>query len=331
MDTGRRAWRCELSTIDTALFLAGALTAGLYFDGHGEDEAEIRALAEALYRRVDWTWALDGAGALRHGWTPEGGFLSRSWDEGYSEALILYVLALGSPSFPIPAQGYRAWTRTFEVKTAYGVEYIYAGPLFIHQFSHIWIDFRGLLDDRTREVGFDYFENSRRATVVHRAYCIDNPRTFAHYSTFGWGLTASDGPGPAVRLVDGVRREFFGYRARGAPFGPDDGTISPWAVVASLPFAPDVVRPTVRHALEQLARRNKDGRGFDASYNPTFPGPDGHPGGWVSPHRLGLNEGPIILAIENCLSELIWSLFRRSPHVVTGLCRAGFRGGWLDA
>jgi hypothetical protein len=331
MVTGRRAWQSELSTIDTALFIAGALSAGLYFDGDGAEEREIRDLADALYRRVDWAWALNGAATVSLGWKPESGFLPSSWDEGYSEALILYVLALGSPTFAIAEQGYRAWTSTFERRTAYDIEYLYAGPLFIHQLSHIWLDFRGIQDDRNREVGFDYFENSRRATLVHRRYGIENPHGFARYSEHGWGITASDGPGPAVRVIDGVRREFHGYLARGAPFGPDDGTISPWAVVASLPFAPDVVCGTVRHAIEALARRNKHGRGFDASFNPTFLEPGGDPHGWVSPWKLGLNEGPIVLMVENHLSGLMWRLFRRCPHVVAGLRLAGFRGGWLDA
>jgi len=329
MQTGRRAWQCELSTIDTALLIAGVLSAGLYFDGASDDEREIRDLAEALYRRVDWIWAMNGSNTVTHGWKPESGFLAYSWNEEYSEALILYVLALGSPTFPITEKSYRDWTSTFQLRTAYDIEYIYAGPLFIHQFSHIWLDFRDIKDDRNREVGFDYFENSRRATLVQRQYAIDNPHGFTHYSKYGWGITASDGPGPAVRVVDGIRRKFYGYLARGAPFGPDDGTISPWAVAASLPFAPEAVCETIRHAIEQLARIHKAGRGFDASFNPTFPVSNHDPNGWVSPMRFGLNEGPIILMIENYLSGLFWKLFRQCPHVVTGLGRAGFRGGWL--
>ena len=330
MQTGRRAHGCELSTMDTALLLAGVLSAGLYFDGDGDEEQEIRALADALYRRVDWAWALNGATTLSHGWRPETGFLAYSWNEGYSEAILLYVLALGSPTFPIADGGYREWTSTFERKTVYDIEYLYAGPLFIHQLSHLWIDFRGIHDDRNREAGFDYFENSRRATRVQRQYAIENPRGFSHYSRYGWGMTASDGPGPASRVVEGVQREFFGYEARGAPFGPDDGTISPWAVVASLPFAPEAVCETIRHANRKLAARNKLGVGFDGSINPTFPVPGGDPNGWVSSVRFGLNEGPMILMIENHVSELLWKRFRRCAPVVTGLRRAGFLGGWLD-
>jgi len=330
MKTGRRASRCELSTIDTALLIAGALSAASYFDGTGDEEREIRDLAEALYRRVDWVWALNGATTLSHGWKPESGFLKYSWTTGYTEALVLYLLALGSPTFPIGERGYRDWTSTFERKTAYDIEYFYAGPLFIHQLSHIWIDFRGIRDDRNREVDFDYFENSRRATLVQRQYAIANPHGFAHYHQYGWGITASDGPGPIVRTIDGIRRRFYGYRARGAPFGPDDGTISPWAVVASLPFAPVEVLETIRHAVGRLASRDKLGHGFDASINPTFPVSDS-PHGWVSPLRFGLNQGSIILMIENHLTGLLWKLLRQCPHVMTGLRRGGFRGGWLGA
>lgn len=330
MATGRRAWGCELSTIDTALLFAGVLTTACYFGGHGSDETELRALADALYRRVDWAWASSRAGIVGHGWTPERGRLRTSWKRGLSEALILYVLALGSPTSPIAAEGYRRWTSTFERRTVHGIDYLYAGPLFIHQFSQIWLDLRAVRDARNRADGFGYFENSRRATLVQREYAIDNPHGFAHYSKNGWGFTASDGPGPAIRVVDGVRREFWGYLARGAPFGPDDGTISPWAVVASLPFAPDVVRDAIRHALVHLAPRTPERTGFDASFNPTFQVGDGNPNGWVSPWKLGLNEGPIVLMIENHLSELVWKVFAACPYAVQGLRRAGFEGGPAD-
>jgi hypothetical protein len=330
MATGRRAAQCELSTIDTALLMAGALTVARYFDGPGPEESEIRALADALYRRVDWGWAADETGILGHGWTPESGRLSSSWDHGLSEAHLLYVLALGSPTSPICADGYRAWTATFERKTFYDIEYLYAGPLFIHQLSHIWLDFRGIRDECARDAGFDYFENSRRATLVQREYAIENPHGFAHYSKNGWGLTASQGPGPCVRDLGGVRREFFAYVARGAPLGPDDGTIAPWAVVASLPFSPDVVCDAIHHAIERLALKGKEGAGFDASFNPTFPESGRNPNGWVAPWKLGLNHGPIVLMIENHFSGLVWKLFRACPYAVSGLRRAGFVGGWLD-
>jgi hypothetical protein len=330
MKRGRRARQCELSTIDTAIFLAGILTAASYFTDKSEAESEIRELAEILYRRVDWQWALNQGTTICHGWKPESGFLPYRWDTCYSEALILYVLALGSPTFPIGAEGYREWISTFEWKSLYGIEHLYAGPLFIHQMSHLWLDFRGIHDDFNRKTGIDYFENSRRATYVQRQYGIENPMEFAHYSQYGWGLTASDGPGPAVLEVKGRRREFFNYTARGAPFGPDDGTISPWAVVASLPFAPEIVIETVRHAIERLSLKGRNPYGFDASFNPTYPDTSKNHLGWVSPWIFGLNQGPIILMIENFQSELIWRSIRKCPYVVKGLCRAGFRDGWLD-
>ncbi|CAN5813341.1 hypothetical protein BH11MYX3_BH11MYX3_21000 [soil metagenome] len=243
--------------------------------------------------------------------------------------MLVYVLALGSPSFPIGPAGYRAWTATFEPATDYGIEYVPAGPLFIHQLPHLSIDLRGIRDERNRELGFDYFENSRRATLVQREYAIDNPHGFSHYSENAWGLTASNGPGPAVRVIDGVRREFFGYLARGAPHGPDDGTLAPWAVVASLPFAPEVVCDAIRHAIERLELKNRHAPGFDASYNRTFPDPEGGDRGWVERWKLGLNEGPIIAMIENHLGGKPWALSRGCPYIAEGLRRAGFTGGWL--
>ena len=167
MDTGRRAWDCELSTIDTALLLAGALTAALYFDQDSAEEREVRELADALYRRADWQWAQNGAATVTHGWKPEGGFLPYRW-RGYDETTILYLLGLGSPTHPLSVESYAAYTSTYRWKRIYDYEFVYAGPLFVHQFSHIWVDFRGLQDDFMRTRGIDYFENSRRATYVHQ-------------------------------------------------------------------------------------------------------------------------------------------------------------------
>ncbi|MFL6709531.1 MAG: glucoamylase family protein, partial [Massilia sp.] len=145
MDTGRRAWQCELSSIDTGLLLAGVLVAAQYFDGDSADEGEIRRLGAQLYQRANWQWIMAGASLICHGWRPETGFLQWHW-QGYDEALILYLLALGSPTFPIDPACYAAWTATYEWKSVYGIDYLYAGPLFIHQMSHLWVDFRGLTD-----------------------------------------------------------------------------------------------------------------------------------------------------------------------------------------
>ena len=177
MHTGRRAWNCELSTIDTTFFIAGALTAANYFTSKNKEETEIRELADSLYHRIDWRWALNGGTTVSHGWKPETGFLQYRWDNRYSEALLLYALALGSPTFAIGEEGYLAWTSTFEWREACGIEYLYAGPLFIHQLSHLWLDFRDIRDDFNRKVGIDYFENSRRATYIHRQYAIDIRKT----------------------------------------------------------------------------------------------------------------------------------------------------------
>jgi hypothetical protein len=329
MDTGRRAWESELSTIDTAIFIAGVLTAAYYFNGEIKLEEEIRNLAESLYRRIDWQWALNGGTMICHGWKPESGFLNYYWAEGYSEAIILYVLALASPTFPIDPIGYRNWTSTFKWDNIDGIEYIHAGPLFIHQMSHLWLDFEGIRDDVNLKYNIDYFENSRRATHVQQQYAIKNPMNFKHYSKNNWGFTASDGPGPATIMIDGVEVIFYDYVARGVPFGPDDGTISPWAVVASLPFAPDIVLNTVRHAIKRLKEKNSDNDGFDASFNPAYQ-TGVEKNGWVSPWKFGLNEGPMVIMIENFRSKLIWSIIKKCSYMKSGLRLAGFKGGWLE-
>jgi hypothetical protein len=325
MKTGRRHRKCEISTIDTTYLLAGALTAATYFDGKTKNEREVRTLAELLYKRADWQWAQHGALTVSHGWKAESGFIRYRWT-GYSEALILYVLGLASPTSPLPAESYGAWTRTYKWKKLYGHEFLYAGPLFIHHLSHMWIDFRGIQDEYMSGKAINYFENSRRAIYAQQAYAMRNPKKFVGYGRFSWGVTATDGPGPAERRVNGRRVHFFDYKARSIPYGPDDGTLAPWAVVASLPFAPEVVLPS-------LARLNKDypeitnQYGFKCSYNPTFI--SGKRKGWVSKGYYGLDQGPIIMMIENYRSGLIWRLMRRCPYIVDGLRRAGFRGGWL--
>jgi hypothetical protein len=327
MDTGRRAWNCELSTIDTTLFLAGALTAACYFGSDASEEREIRDLAEALYCRADWQWAQNGEATVTHGWKPETGFLPHRW-QGYDEATVLYVLGLGSPTHALPAESYTAYTSTYSWKTIYADQVLYAGPLFIHQYSHVWIDFRGIQDCFMRDKGIDYFENSRRATRIHQEYAIRNPLQFRHHCECCWGLTASDGPGPATLVIDGIERCFFDYWPRGAPFGPDDGTIAPWAAVASLPFAPEIVLPTIEHMIHLGVGPSCCPYGLAASFNPTFPGPS--PLGWVSPWNYGLNQGPLLLMVENYRSELVWNLMRRCPHLVEGLRRCGYVGGWLQ-
>ncbi|MEO6314093.1 MAG: glucoamylase family protein [Chitinophagaceae bacterium] len=330
MHNGERAWNCELSTIDTSLFIAGALCAATYFQKKNKEETAIRDLADKLYRRVDWQWAQHKGNSICHGWKPGSGFLRYRWDKNYSEAMIMYLLALGSPTFPISPEGYKAWTGTFDVTSVYDISYLYAGPLFIHQFSHMWIDFRGIHDSFNKKAGFDYFENSRRATYIHRQYAIENKKQFKDYGAFCWGLTASDGPGKKKLKIDGQHRIFYNYIARGAPYGPDDGTLSPWAVVASLPFAPEIVLETIRKSIEKFEVNPHRLQGFSASFNPTFPVKPSTIHGWVSQWQFGLNQGPIVIMIENHRTGLIWTTMKQCPYLVTGLQRAGFANGWID-
>jgi hypothetical protein len=328
MDSGRRAWRCELSTVDSAFLLAGMLSAAAYFADDTIEQKEIRTLAEALYLRADWQWALNGGATISHGWKPETGFLPFRW-EGYDEAMLLYVLALGSPTFPIPASSYAAWCSSYEWKHCYDLDYLYAGPLFTHQLSHVWIDFRGIQDAFMREKGSNYFENSRRATLVQQRYAIDNPQRFTGYEANAWGITASDGPGPAVLTIGGIERRFYDYEGRGVPFDLDDGTLAPWAVVASLPFAPEIVLPAIHHCIHNLQLHDCNKYGFKSTYNQTFPQSSSSSGYWISPWHFGLNLGPIVLMVENHRSGLLWQLTRRCRWIVDGLRRAGFTGGWL--
>jgi hypothetical protein len=330
MNKGSRAWESELSTIDTAIFMAGVLTAANYFTGDNKEEKEIRKLTESLYRRIDWRWALNGRTMICHGWKPESGFLDYYWDQGYSEAIILYILAMGSPTHAIDPVGYLNWTSTFEWNNIDGIEYIQAGPLFIHQMSHLWLDFQGIRDDLNRKYKIDYFENSRRATYIQQQYAIKNPLNFKYYGENNWGFTASDGPGPAIIMIDGTEKIFYDYVARGVPFGPDDGTISPWAVVASLPFAPEIVLSTIRHAIQKLKEKNAENDGFDASFNTVYKKEGMVENGWVSPWKFGLNEGPMVIMIENFQTQLIWNIIKKCVYITDGLRRAGFKGGWLD-
>ena len=325
MKTGRRFGNSEISTIDSSYLIAGALTAAAYFNRNTKDERELRQLAEALYHRADWHWAQNKALTVSHGWKPRTKFIRYRWS-GYSEALILYVLGLASPSYPLPEESYRAWTRTYNWKRIYGHEFLYAGPLFIHHLSHMWIDFRGIQDEYMRGKAINYFENSRRAIYVQQQYAMRNPKKYAGYGRFCWGITASDGPGPAMQRVNGKRVKFHSYLARGVPHGPDDGTLSPWAVAASLPFAPEVVLPTLRRINEDYPDITSE-YGFKCSYNPTFRA--GKRKGWVSKGYYGLDQGPIVMMIENYRSGFIWRLMRRCPYIVDGLRRAGFSGGWL--
>lgn len=328
MGTGTRAWRSELSTIDTGFLVAGFRTAGLYFDRDSEREREIRDIARLLDERVDWRWMQDQGGAICHGWTPERGFLRYHW-VGYAEGLLMLALALGSPWRPATPAAYDAWCAGYRWRRIYGHWHLPAGPLFIHQYSHMWIDFKGIQDAFMREHGIDYFENSRRATLVQREYAIRNPKHFKAYCANCWGLTACDGPGPREVTIAGRRRKLLGYAARGAPHGPDDGTVAPYASVASLPFAPEIVLPTMEHIAHMVSEH--EGYAPGNSFNPTWHDHGTSGLGWVSPWRFALNSGPVVLMVENYRSGLLWRLTKRCENLRLGLHRAGFRGGWLDA
>ena len=330
MKTGRRIWQCELSMIDTAILIAGALTSGRYFSAATDDEREIRELAEFLYQRIDWPWAAAHGPVVRMGWKAEAGFLNYGW-EGYSEAMLLYILGLGSPTHPLPAESYGAWTGTYQWENLYDIDSLFAAPLFIHQLSHVWIDFRGIQDAFMREKRSDYFENSRRATAVQQQYALRNPLWFKGYGENCWGISAGPGPGFVKQRAEGnIERQFYGYVGRGVPFGPDDGTLAPWAVVASLPFAPEIVLPALRHFRDAYPEVLSED-GLLTSFNPSFDTGDRAHHGWLSPEHLGLDQGPVVLMIENFRSGLLWRLMRECPAIVTGLRRAGFRKGWLGS
>ena len=326
MQLGTRVWQCELSLIDTALLIAGVLTAAAYFTAQTDDEMELRSLADALYQRADWRWAQQAGAAVVHGWKPECGFLNYGW-EGYSEAILLYVLGLGAPKNALTDASFNAWTMTYQWENLYGYDFLYAGPLFIHQFSHAWIDFREIRDAFMREKRCDYFENSRRATYVQREYATRNPRGFAGYSANCWGLSAGEGPSTPVQSVAGRRQGFYGYCARGVPYGPDDGTICGSAMLSALPFAPEIVLPSLHQFVDNSPADG--GKRIHASgFNRTVT--DTGSEGWISQGSFGLDQGMIVLMIENYRSGLLWRLGRENRYIRNGLTRAGFAGGWLS-
>jgi hypothetical protein len=339
METGHRFERVELSTIDTGLLMMGVLAAAEYFDGGDPREAEIRALADSLYRRVDWAWAASPRPPrISMGWHPETGFIPHDY-RGYSEAMFLYLLALGSPTHPVDPSAWEAFTSTYVWMDFRGWPQVNFPPLFGHQYSHAWVDFRGIRDAYMREKGLDYFENSRRATLAQREYAIANPMRWDGYGPDMWGLTAADGPKDTTLVIGGRERTFWTYRARGvsADFVEDDGTLVPTAAGGSIPFAPEIAIPALVNMRRTYGDHLFQRYGFLDSFNPTLkqPMPLQHgrivPGvGWFDGDYLGIDQGPIVLMIENHRSELVWRLMRRNQHLVRGLCRAGFTGGWLQ-
>ncbi len=325
MASGRRVWDCELSLIDSALLIAGVLSTGQYFDASHPVERRIRALADSLYCRIDWAWAQNGSASLTQGWHPDSGFLHYGW-EGYNEALILYVLGLGSPTRPLTAGAFEHWTLTYQWERMLGQDVLYSGPLFTHLFPHAWIDLRGIRDAFMREKRSDYFQNTCRSVAVQREYCERNPHHAAGYARDIWGISAGDGPTASGSAEFAKDHRHFGYMARGVPFGPDDGTLCPWAMLATLPFTPEAALGGTRTLLERYPQVCQEDR-FASGFNPTE---NADQGGWLSAGWYGLDQGLLVMMIENERSGLIWSLLRGSAYIRRGLKRAGFRGGWLS-
>jgi len=305
MNTARRSGTTELSTIDTALLLAGVIDTKQYFDGADPVETQIRALADSLYDRVDWTFVQNPVThGIKMGWAPEGTSFG-DW-VGYNEAMILHILALGSPTHALDTLCWSRWTAGYNYSTQFGQTYVIFPPLFGHQYSHCWIDFRNIADRYMRQKGLTYFENSRRATYAQRAYAIANPLHWTAYGDSSWGITASDVP-PS----DG------GYTARGAPPAQnDEGTITPTAPVSSIAFAPEICIPVIRNLYYTYGFSVWGDYGFSDAFNPSK--------NWFDIDDLGIDVGPIALMIENWRSSSVWARFMRNPDILRGLQRAGF-------
>jgi hypothetical protein len=292
INTGARLWNCEISSIDTSILLCGVLTARQYFA-----DAEIQDLSTKIYERVDWPWMLNHGETLSMGWKPEGAFLKARW-EHYCELMMIYLLAMGSPTHPITAEAWHAWTRP-RVKFQ-GLEYISGNdPLFTHQYSHAWFDFRGKRDDYA-----DYFENSVKATEAHKLFCLSLRGEFPDYSEHLWGITASD--------------SFFGYQAWGGPppIGKLDGSVVPCATGGSLPFLfPDCMR--VLRAIRERYQLAWGRYGFVDAFNPLT--------NWYDPDVLGIDLGITMLMAENRRTGFVWKTFMKNKEAQRGMEVAGFR------
>jgi hypothetical protein len=337
--TGVRYETVELSTMDTALMLGGMLFCQSYFDRADAAETELRALADSIYRRVDFRWAQVRPPTMALGWDPESGHLPYDW-RGYNETMILHILALGSPTYPTVPGSWDAYTQGYKWGTFQGQEHLGFAPLFGHQYSHVWIDFRGIRDSVMRAHDSDYFENSRRATYAQLAYAKANPSGFADYGDSLWGLTACDGPVDRTVTIGGRERTFRTYAARGASFTEviDDGTIAPTAIGGSIPFAPEITIPTLLAMVNRYREPLFGQYGFVDAMNPTLKQtiPVQHGRivqnvGWFDTDYLGIDQGPIVAMIENHRTGLVWRVMQKNPYVVRGLRAAGFTGGWLEA
>ncbi len=307
MNTALRAGTSELSSVDTAWLLAGVLYLRQYFDGSAPEEVSLRGLADDIFNGVDWAWMENGGDTLTMGWRPESGFLNAQW-VGYNEAMMLYLLGIGAASHPLPAIQWNNWTSGYQWDASYGLEFVHFPPLFGHQYSHCWVDFRHVADAYMQGQNSTYFENSRRATLAQQAYAIENPNGHTGYGTNVWGFTACDGPGTG---------SYYPYIARGAPPAQnDDGTIAPTAAGGSLPFAPEICLPTLRHFYDAYRANLWTGYGFRDAFNLET--------NWWGPHVLGIDQGPILLMAENYRNGRVWDVFMRHAAIQRGLEGAGF-------
>ncbi|MBI2262119.1 MAG: Tat pathway signal protein [Caulobacterales bacterium] len=343
METGLRFADTELSTVDTTLLLGGMLYAAQWFDGDHPDEVEIRRLVQAIYERVEWDWAVVRPNRISMGWRPGRGFIAADWNK-YNEGMLVLLLAMGSPTHPLPGAIWEEWCSVYDQSWTdeYGPAHLHFAPLFGHQYSHMFVDFRGIRDafmrgKQTEIPGFDYFQNSVRAVQAQRNYAIRNPMGWAGYSADVWGLTACDGPGDFKEVIDGRERQFFSYSARG-PGERDDGTIAPTAALGSMPFAPAEVTACLKTIKARYGAGIYTEYGFLDSFNPTLAATQKTlrhgrlvPNvGWVDGDYLGIDQGPIVIQTENHRSDAVWRRMRREPNIIRGLRVAGFTGGWLD-
>jgi hypothetical protein len=319
-------WDAEVSPVDSSLLFGGIITAESYFDGPSAPERELRSLAQSLLDRADWQWAAPRAPQIAMDWRPHRGFAEFDWS-GYNEAMLMYILAVGSRTHPLPPAAWNAYASGFARTWGahHGYEYVGFGPLFGHEFSEVWIDCRGIADSFMRSHGIDYFINSQRAVLAQRSYAIENPDHWQDYGPDVWGFSASDGPGDERLVVNGAVRTFWGYSARGDDAdAPDDGTLAPLAVLAALPFAPQPVVAAIETLRARFGERIYGRFGFVDAFNPSF-GKDG----WFDDAYVGTDTGAALAMLENYRSGLIWALTRGNSNIVRGLRRAGFSGGWL--
>lgn len=321
LNSGTREWDCELSTVDTGLLMMGIIFARNYYNSDNEVEKQIRETATFLLNRVDWDFMEmpdegEFARTISMGWYPETGQHNMGW-KGYNEALFLYILAAGS-GMKNAERSYDAWTNFYRWYTPYeGLSHAAFPPLFGHQFSQAFIDFRGIADPYMKDKGIDYFENSRRATYAQQQYSIDNPHGWVGYNSLCWGITASDGPTDAY---DFDNKQFMGYAGRGAS-GPDynyfdDGTIAPYASLSSLPFAPEIVLPTIKSIIEINGDKIWGKYGFYDAFNQTA--------NWVNDDFIGIAQGPMLIMIENFRTGLVWDYVMKDPIIQKGLNRLGY-------